>query len=99
MSLTSAFNNASSGLTVALKAASVVSSNLANALSENYGRREISILPLVEGGSIASKIVRQVDERTLAQIRHSTSETSGLSTALTALNEVDRVDDAQACRD
>lgn len=91
MSLTSAFNNASSGLTVALKAAGVVSSNLANALSENYGRRELTVMPLTEGGSVASRIVRQVDERSMAQIRLSSSETAGLSTSLFALRDIDRL--------
>lgn len=41
MSLSSAFSNATSGLTAASKRAEIVSNNVANALTEGYGRRSV----------------------------------------------------------
>jgi len=45
MSITSALSNALSGLTVASRGAQVVSSNVANALTDGYGVRELSLTP------------------------------------------------------
>ncbi|WP_417269175.1 flagellar hook-associated protein FlgK [Celeribacter sp.] len=43
MSITSALSNALSGLNATTRAAEVVSSNVANAMTEGYGRREIEL--------------------------------------------------------
>jgi len=50
MSLSSALSNATSGLTAATRAAQLVSSNVANAHTEGYGRRELQLAPHVVGG-------------------------------------------------
>lgn len=51
MSLSGALNNAITGLTAASRSAEVVSSNLANALTEGFGRREISLSSRIAGQS------------------------------------------------
>ena len=43
MSLSGALSNAMSGLIANARATTVISSNVANALNENYGRREVSL--------------------------------------------------------
>ena len=45
MSLSNSLSNALSGLTAASRMAEIVSSNLANALTEGYGRRELELSP------------------------------------------------------
>lgn len=50
MSMSSALSNALSGLTAASRTADVVSSNIANALTDGYGRREINLSSRVLGG-------------------------------------------------
>lgn len=49
MSLSGALSNALSGLTASSRAASVISSNVANALTEGYGRRDIDLTARVTG--------------------------------------------------
>ncbi|WP_339108758.1 flagellar hook-associated protein FlgK [Thioclava sp. GXIMD4216] len=50
MSLSAAFTNALSGLTVSSKMAQVVSSNVANAMTEGYGRRTVETSAVSAGG-------------------------------------------------
>ena len=51
MSLTSALSNAGSGLAVAARSAELVATNVANALTEGYGRREIQLTTSNHGGN------------------------------------------------
>lgn len=51
MSIASAFNFAISGLTASSRKAEVVSSNIANAMTEGYARRELSIASQTLGGT------------------------------------------------
>lgn len=51
MSITGSLSSALSGLTVAARAAEVVSSNIANAMTEGYGRRELQTSARVVGAS------------------------------------------------
>ena len=51
MSISSSLSSALSGLTVAARAAEVVSSNIANAMTEGYGRRELQTAARVVGSS------------------------------------------------
>jgi len=50
MSITSALSNALSGLTATSRLAEITSGNLANALTEGYGRQSISLSSTVIGG-------------------------------------------------
>ena len=51
MSISSALSNALSGLTVASRAADVVSSNIANAMTDGYGVRSLAIGARIVGDS------------------------------------------------
>ncbi|MDA8746693.1 flagellar hook-associated protein FlgK [Litoreibacter sp.] len=79
MSLTSALSNARSGLAAATRSAEIVSSNVANALTEGYGRRELALSSAVLGRDGAGvrisgveRVVNQVaiNERRLADAAH-----------------------------
>lgn len=65
MSMTSALSNALSGLTAASRAADLISSNVANALTEGYGRRTLELsarsLAGTGGGVGIDAVRRQVD--------------------------------------
>lgn len=70
MSLSSSISNALSGLAVSSRAAQLVSSNLANAMNENYSRQEIELGSAREGGAVISGISRIVDAALLADRRN-----------------------------
>lgn len=73
MSITGSLSNALSGLTASARAAELVSSNVANAMTEGYGRRELSLSPRVAGGSgsgvSVDGVTRIVDEIVLRDRR------------------------------
>ncbi len=73
MSLSSSLNNALSGLNVASRAASVVSSNVANATTEGYAPREIEVSSRVVGqvgaGVAVDGVTRVVDAQLLQDRR------------------------------
>jgi flagellar hook-associated protein 1 FlgK len=50
MSMTSALNSATSGLSVTARLADTISNNVANALTEGYGRRTTEVTSLTIGG-------------------------------------------------
>lgn len=73
MSISSALNNALSGLTATSRTAEVVSSNLSNALTEGYGRRQLETSS-ANGGVRVDGVTRNVDkgltgDRRLAEAR------------------------------
>ena len=51
MSIAGSLSSALSGLTAASKAAEIVSSNIANAMTEGYGRRELQTTALTLGST------------------------------------------------
>ena len=72
MSLSGALNNATSGLAVSARSASLVSSNIANALTEGYGRRELMVSSdqvTTSGGVRADGVLRHSDRVLLHQRR------------------------------
>lgn len=72
MSISSALNNALSGLRANTRASEVVSSNIANAMTENYARRSLSLSPNATGGIggvSVNGIVRHVDQGLLSDTR------------------------------
>lgn len=80
MTLSSTLSAAISGLGATSRAAKVVSSNIANAMNENYGRRELEITGasyVFNGGVRVEGIRRHVDPALLAD-RRSASAESGL---------------------
>ena len=73
MSLSASLANALTGLTASARAASVVSSNVSNALTEGYARRELNLSPQSVGGTGAGVridgVTRVVDRALLADRR------------------------------
>jgi flagellar hook-associated protein 1 FlgK len=73
MSISGSMSSALSGLSVAARSAEVISSNIANALTEGYGRREIHVSARRVGdagqGVQVTGITRQVDQILLADRR------------------------------
>ncbi len=73
MSVSAALANALTGLTAASRSAQVVSSNVANVMTDGYARREIDLSPRGVGGAGAGVqvdgITRIVDETLLREIR------------------------------
>jgi flagellar hook-associated protein 1 FlgK len=73
MTISGSLSSALSGLTAVARAAELVSSNVANAMTEGYGRRELELSPRVLGGvgagvSVAG-VVRDADEILIADRR------------------------------
>jgi flagellar hook-associated protein 1 len=73
MSLTSGLSSALSGLTASARAAEIVSSNVANAMTEGYGRRELQLAARITGGSgtgvSITGVMRRSDPLVLADRR------------------------------
>ncbi|WP_380056241.1 flagellar hook-associated protein FlgK [Falsihalocynthiibacter sp. SS001] len=94
MSLTSSFSNALSGLTASSRAAQVVSSNIANSLTEGYATREISLSSQSLGGNGAGVLVegvyRNVDPSLLADRRVSQAELGNASVISEFLTELEK---------
>ncbi len=80
MSISSALSNASSGLIAASRTAEVVSSNVANAGTEGYGRREIGRTSAIVGGQSAgvriTGIERNVNDVAIGDRRLADAELS-----------------------
>lgn len=75
MSITSALSSAISGLTASSRAAGVVSTNLANVLTEGYAPREIVLSSQGRiGGVSVVGVTRNVDEGLLSERRFADSE-------------------------
>ena len=73
MSITGAMNSALSGMTAVSRAASVVSSNTANALTEGYARREVSLAATQVGitgtGVKVTGVNRVVNQTVVSDLR------------------------------
>ncbi len=83
MSITSSLNNAMSGLNAAARAADVVSSNVANAMTEGYARRELQLSSRDASGVRIDGIQRILDQAVLTDRRLAvaTAGKSGVSLA------------------
>lgn len=85
MSLTSAIHSAISGLGVVSRRAEMVSNNIANATTEGYARRSLSLQPgTLSPGVRATAVLRDVDANLLRETRLAGAEAEG--TALLARN-------------
>ncbi len=73
MSISTTLGNALTGLAAASRGAQVISSNVANATTEGYARREIELSARVTGGAgtgvQVDSVTRIVDENTLRELR------------------------------
>lgn len=69
MSISSAFNNATSGLTATSRMAEVVSSNIANAMTDGYARREVGLSARTGGGVHIDTVSRVVSDSLQQSLR------------------------------
>lgn len=69
MSLNAALSIARSGLTVTSRAAELTSQNVANALTEGYGRRDLALSARMTGGVSVTGTVRFADQALIADRR------------------------------
>lgn len=79
MSLSSALSNALSGLTASARGASVISSNLANTMTEGYAARGLTLSARswgADGGVSVEGITRRVDQALLGERRGAEAELS-----------------------
>lgn len=77
MSLSSALSNALSGLTASSRGASVISSNMANIMTEGYGVRDLSLSARSvgsEGGVSVNGVLRRADSALIGERRLADSE-------------------------
>ncbi len=95
MSITSSLSSALSGLTVAARAAEVVSSNIANAMTEGYGRRELQTAARVVGSSgqgvRVTGVQRQVDPILLGDRRLAEAGSGGRNATADFLKRLEGV--------
>lgn len=95
MSMSSALSNALSGLTASSRTAEIVSSNIANAQTDGYGRREINLSSRVLGGEGSGVHIdgtsRIVDQVVIADRRLADAELGASSTHAGFLQRIENV--------
>lgn len=93
MSISQSLNNALTGLTATTRRAEVTSANVANALTEGYGRRELAVsaqsIGLQGAGVQVDGVVRIVDKALIADRRLSDSVLSGQERQSAMLSRVE----------
>jgi flagellar hook-associated protein 1 FlgK len=85
MSITGAMNAAMSGLRAAARGTEIVSSNISNALTPNYGRRGMELSALnygTSGGVGIDRISRQMNENVVADRRQANAAQHNTQTAV-----------------
>ncbi|MEV8467326.1 flagellar hook-associated protein FlgK [Fluviibacterium sp. DFM31] len=95
MSISGALANALSGLNAASRSASVVSDNLANALTEGFGRREVELGTRASGAGGGVQIVSVDRVRTLTLLTDQRAASADLAGADTRSAFLARVQDLQ----
>jgi flagellar hook-associated protein 1 len=94
MSITAALNTAMTGLRAAGRGAEVVSSNISNALTPGYGRRELALSAAsggVYGGVRIDGITRAVDPGLAADRRLAEAETGDTGARAEFLSRIERL--------
>lgn len=93
MSITAGLSSALSGLNAAARAAEIVSSNIANAMTEGYGRRELQLSARTIGGSgqgvSVTGVVRRADPVLLGDRRLAQAGSGGLETTTRFLKRLE----------
>lgn len=90
MTLSSAFHSAVSGLSAGARLADLTASNIANALTEGYGRREAVLSSQIEGQGVrVMGIDRQMPEALLQDLRRAKAAFSAQDRHMQALQALD----------
>lgn len=92
MSLSAAISNALSGLSAAARGADVVASNLANAMTETYGRRELALASrsTAGGGVAVAGVLRAVEAGLVADRREAQAAAGAAGVAAEFLARIER---------
>ncbi|SPF79426.1 flagellar hook-associated protein FlgK [Pseudoprimorskyibacter insulae] len=94
MTLSGAINNAVGGLTANTRSAAIVSSNIANALTESYARRELVVssdATSTHGGVRVNGVLRHVDPVIQAQRRIADGQSGQAGDLQTFHTEMERI--------
>lgn len=93
MSISGALSNAVSGLAAVGRGTQTVSSNLANALTPGYARREIELSPRTHanhaGGVQVDRVTRVVSDGALAAMRLASANANGADTAVSFAGRIE----------
>ncbi|QCO55915.1 flagellar hook-associated protein FlgK [Pseudorhodobacter turbinis] len=93
MSISGSMSNAISGLTAASRSAGVISSNIANALTDGYGRRELQVSANQVGNSgqgvKVNGVSRDVDQLLIAERRVAEASSADLDTRASFLSRLE----------
>jgi flagellar hook-associated protein 1 FlgK len=90
MGISSAFNIATGGLTASARMAEVVSSNLSNALTDGYGRREVNLSSGLLGGVKIDGLTRIVDPGVLRDRRLADADVGSQQRGASVLNQLEQ---------
>lgn len=85
MTLSSAINNAASGLTAVARQAQVTSNNVSNAQTDGYGRREVNLVSGQLGGVRVESVSRITDRTVIADRRIADADVGRQQTSANAL--------------
>ncbi len=91
MSITSALNNAVSGLSASSRMAEIISSNTANALTDGYARRELQTSSITSGGVRIDGVIRQINESVLQEKRETDAAAANATTRSTTLSKIEKL--------
>lgn len=91
MSINSSLSNALSGLTAAARAADVVSSNIANAMTEGYARRELDLSARSPSGVQVDGTRRIIDQALLTDKRLAFASAGGASVTADFMRRLESV--------
>ncbi|WP_116086077.1 flagellar hook-associated protein FlgK [Tropicimonas sp. IMCC34011] len=90
MSIAAAFNSSLSGLNATSRRVQLTASNVAGAMTEGYGRRELSVsVNAYSGGVRIDGVMRQVDPGTLRDMRLGTAASGNAGTRADALARIE----------
>ena len=88
MTISAALSNALSGLGATSRSMQVVSSNIANAMTPGYGRREIDLATQFQGGVRVAGVGRAVNQSVVTERRIVGAELGGSETRTSALRRL-----------
>ncbi len=89
MSISGSMSSALSGLTAAARSAELISSNIANALTDGYGRRELQVSARSYGAGVSVVgVSREINQALVADRRIADASTANLSTRLAFVEQL-----------
>ena len=91
MSISTSLNTAVSGMSVASRMAEVVSSNVANSLTDGYGRRSLEVSSSSLSGVESGAVVRHVDRGLLASRRLADASLSGVDVLVSNMEQIEAI--------